>query len=119
MSVKGFASEADYRAVMKETLDRVEKAFDSIDPDHAECATQFGALTILMNKTGGQKVILSAQPSVRQLWLALAAKGVAHHFDYDHEKKLWLDDKGQGIEVLAFLEKFLTESLGYPVRLKG
>ena len=119
MSVKGFTDEAQYRGVMKDTLDRVEKAFDSIDPDHAECLSQFGALTIQMNKTGGQKVILSAQPSVRQLWLALAAKGVAYHFDYDHAKKQWFDDKGTGIEVLSFLEKFLTESLGYSVRFKG
>lgn len=116
MSVKGFTNEAHYRAVMKETLDRVEKAFDQIDPDHAECQSQFGALTILMNKTGGQKVILSAQPSVGQLWLALASKGVAYHFDYDHAKKQWFDDKNTGIDALGFLQKFLTESLGYAVR---
>lgn len=105
-----FRDEAQYRSVIKKTLDRVEKAFDDVDPDVAECSVQFGALTIVL--PGGRKCILSAQPSVEQLWMALASKGIAYHFDYDHEIGEWRDDRGEGIEPLTFLRNFLKEATG-------
>ena len=100
---------------MKETLDRVESAFDRIDPDLAECNVQFGALTILF--PNGSRCILSSQPSVGQLWMAVAAKGIAFHFDYDPAARVWRDDKGQGIELFAHLRTFLQESTGLNVPL--
>jgi CyaY protein len=114
MSIKNFKDEAEYRAVMKTTLDRVEKAFDDVDPDVAECSVQFGALTIQF--PDGSRCILSSQPSVGQLWMAIAAKGVAYHFDYDPGKGEWRDDKGEGIEVLSCLERFLKEHSGLSIR---
>jgi len=114
MSLKGFRDEAHYRSVMKETLDRVEKAFDQVDPDVAECTVQFGALTIQF--PNGARCILSSQPSVAQLWMAIAARGVAYHFNYDHDKKAWMDDKGEGIEAISFLEKFLLEAVKLTIR---
>lgn len=112
--MKGFRDEAHYRNAMKETLDRVEKAFDSVDPDVAECSVQFGALTIAFPT--GQKLILSSQPSVGQLWMAIAAKGVAHHFDFDHAKGEWKDDRGEGIEALSYLAKLLKEMTGLSLK---
>ena len=110
MTLKVFTDEAHYRAVMKQTLDRVEKAFDSVDPDLVECSVQFGALTLLFpNRT---KCILSAQPSVGQLWMALASRGVAFHFNFDPVRKVWLDDKGGGHELLSYLARFLKEMTG-------
>lgn len=114
MSLKGFRDESHYRSVMKETLDRIEKAFDTVDPDVAECTVQFGALTIQLPT--GARCILSSQPSVAQLWMAVAAKGVAYHFDYDLGKKAWWDDKGEGIEVLTYLQAFLLESAKLEIR---
>ncbi len=114
MSLKGFKDEADYRSVMKETLDRVEKAFDGVDPDVAECSVQFGALTVLF--PSGARCILSSQPSVAQLWMAIAAKGVAYHFDYDHTKRVWMDDKGEGIEAISYLERVIAEVTGLKVK---
>ncbi len=99
---------------MKETLDRVERAFDEVDPDVAECTVQFGALTIQF--ATGARCILSSQPSVAQLWMAIAARGVAYHFDFDPVKGQWFDDKGEGIEALSFLEKFLMESVKLEIR---
>ncbi len=99
---------------MKNTLDRVERAFDDVDPDVAECSVQFGALSIVF--PNGQKCILSSQPSVQQLWMAVASKGIAHHFNYDRPSGEWRDDKGQGIEPLAFLHAFLKESVGLDLR---
>lgn len=100
--------EADYRKVIASTLDRVGKAFENIDPDLAECELRFGILTI--NFPNRTKIILSAQPAVRQLWLALAAKGTAYHFGWDEQLSQWRDDKGRDIEVLSMLRSVLAES---------
>ncbi len=115
MNPKGFESEAAYRAKIKESFDRIERAFDSVDPDVVECSVQFGALTLLFPP--GKKCILSAQPSVGQLWMALASQGKAYHFDYDPAVGLWRDDKGEGVELLSFLEKFINDQSGLKIRL--
>jgi len=114
MNSKGFESEAAYRAKIKESFDRIDRAFESIDPDIVECSVQFGALTLLFPP--GKKCILSAQPSVEQLWMALASQGKAYHFDFDPTTGLWHDDKGEGIELIAFLENFLNEMTGLTIR---
>lgn len=114
MATGDFVDEAQYRNVMKETLDRVERAFDDVDPDVAECTVQFGALAVVF--PNGSKLILSSQPSVQQLWMAVAAKGIAYHFDYDAKTKAWKDDKGQGVEPFAFLRNYLKESCGLELR---
>lgn len=114
MAAGDFIDEAQYRSVMNSTLDRVERAFADVDPDVAECSVQFGALTIAF--ANGQKCILSSQPAVQQLWMAVAAKGIAFHFDYDSKRAEWRDDRGQGIEPLAFLKAFLKESVGLEVK---
>jgi CyaY protein len=110
MATGDFKDEAEYRSVMKSTLDRVERAFNDVDPDVAECLVQFGALSIIF--PNGSKCILSSQPSVQQLWMAVASRGIAYHFDYDAKAGEWRDDKGEGIEPLAYLRKFLKESVG-------
>jgi iron donor protein CyaY len=110
-----FASEADYRKQILSTLDRVERAFHDVDPDLAECTLQFGALTIRLGD--GTKCILSSQPSVQQLWMALAAKGVAYHFDWDPSSGRWLDDKGTGTEALAYLRSYLKEAAQLDLKL--
>lgn len=114
MAAGDFTDEAQYRSVMKGTLDRVERAFEDVDPDVAECTVQFGALSIVF--PNGQKCILSSQPSVQQLWMAVAAKGIAYHFDFDAKAGEWRDDKGQGIEPLAFLRRFMKETVGLDLR---
>jgi iron donor protein CyaY len=100
--------ETEYRAILQDTFDRIEKPFDAVDPDIAECEQAMGAMTIRL--ADGSRCILSAQPSVRQLWLALAARGTAYHFNYDESRKQWVDDKGRDIELLSFLTRFLAEA---------
>lgn len=102
--------ESHYRKQVQATLDRVEKAFDDVDPDLAECSQSLGALTIQFPK--GARCILSVQPSVRQLWLAVAARGTAFHFNWDASANAWKDDKGKGIELLSYLSTYLKEETG-------
>ena len=102
--------ETQYRSWIQKSLNRIETCFEDVDPDVIECEQQFGALTLKLPT--GARTILSAQPSVRQLWLAMASKGVAYHFNYDVAKEQWLDDKGLGIELFACLRSFLKETTG-------
>ena len=108
-------TESELRALAKQIYDRVAKAFDEVDPDVAECEESLGSLTILL--PDGAKWILSVQPPVRQMWLAVASIGRAFHFDYDSASGTWLDDKGEGIELLSYLEGLLKEVVGIEISI--
>ena len=99
-------SEPEFRQSVQATFDRIEKAFESVDPDIAECEQSLGSLTITFSDD--TRCILSVQPSVRQLWLAMAAKGTAIHFNYDSGR--WVDDKSKGIELVAYLNGYFQDS---------
>ena len=101
--------EKDYRIEIKKTFESIEKKYAVMDPDVLEVEQGLGTL-VLQNKKG--KIILSTQPSVRQLWLAAAHLGKAVHFDYDPQKKQWWDDKKLGFEVNAFVEESVKSLLG-------
>jgi CyaY protein len=103
-------NEKEYRQRIAETFSRIEQAFENVDPDRVECTQSQGALTLLA--ANGAKCILSAQPSVRQLWMAVAARGVAFHFDWNAEQAQWLDDKGRGIELWSYLRQYVKETAG-------
>ncbi len=103
-------SETAFRANLDALFSRVQRSFDEVDPDLAECEVQFGALTVVL-PAKKSKIILSAQPSVRQLWMAVASRGIAHHFSWDVPSQKWMDDKGQGIEAESFLKKLLLEEI--------
>ena len=99
--------EADYRKCVQETFQKIASSFEAIDPDVAECEQSFGVLTILFpDRT---KIILSTQPSVRQIWVAIAFQGTAIHFNYDHSSREWRDDKGRGFELMTLLRETLAQ----------
>lgn len=108
-------SETEYRKKIQEAFDRIDRALADVDPDLAECEQSLGAMTIAL--ADRSRCILSAQPSVRQLWLAVAALGIAHHFNFDPKLGRWLDDKGKGIELMSFMKSFLKERAGVSVDL--
>lgn len=108
-------SEGEFRKKIQEIYDRIERALADVDPDVAECEQAVGALSISF--ADRSRCILSAQPSVRQLWLALAALGTAHHFNFDPQSGTWQDDKGKNIELLTYLEDFLTKKTGQSIRI--
>lgn len=107
--------EAEYRKKIQEAFNRIESVLSDADPDLVECEQAMGAMTISF--ADRSRCILSAQPSVRQLWLALAALGTAYHFNYDAAKGQWFDDKGKGIELMAYMKSFLKEKTGLDVSL--
>jgi CyaY protein len=105
--------ESEYRKKIQQVYDVIEKALADVDPDLAECEQSNGVLTITFSDR--TRCILSGQPSVRQLWVALAALGTAYHFNYDAASGKWIDDKGRDIELLSYLQKFLQEKTGQNV----
>jgi iron donor protein CyaY len=107
--------EAEYRKRIQQLYQNIEKAFEEIDPDIAECEQTMGALTITF--ADRSRCILSAQPSVRQLWLALASQGTAYHFNYQDLSATWIDDKGRNVELVSFLEKYLKEATGLEITI--
>jgi CyaY protein len=107
--------EAEYRSKIQNAYDAIERALEGIDPDLAETQQSNGVLTIFFaDKT---RCILSGQPSVRQLWVALAALGTAYHFNFDAKSAKWMDDKGKGIELISYLKSFLEEKTKQKIAL--
>jgi iron donor protein CyaY len=100
--------EKTYRLLVKDVYARIEAAFEDVDPDLVEVEPGMGTLALV---SGKNKTILSTQPSVRQIWLAVAALGIAVHFNYDSERGLWVDDKGEGKELFAFLSQTMSKLL--------
>jgi CyaY protein len=106
--------EPEYRALIQAAFDQVLKALDDADPDVVEAELSQGTLNLRL--ADGARWILSGQPPVRQLWLAVASKGRAFHFDYDRATGQWRDDKGEGIELFSYLAGLLREVTGLSVK---
>jgi CyaY protein len=98
-----------YRARVSEAFGRIEKGFEKVDPDLAECENVAGALTITLRNRS--KVIVSPQPSVRQIWLAVAAEARAYHFNFDNDSGRWLDDRGTGHELFTQISEAVGAEL--------
>ena|SRR6266487_2262871 len=104
-------AEPDYRHLVDATLHRIDSAFEGVDPDLAECSISQGALTILYQSR--LRCIVSPQPPVRQMWLAFRDR--AWHFDWDAERRAWVDDKGRGDELYRLVETITRETVGVDV----
>lgn len=111
------ASETEFRQRVQKVFDGIVRAFDPVDPDVAECEAAFGSVSITFSDRS--RCILSVQPSVQQIWLALASLGTAHHFSYDAQSGVWRDDKDASIELLARLEGFLRQKAGLTLKLRA
>ena len=102
-----------YRHLLDDTFARVDRAFEAVDPDVAEVSVAQGTLTITFFEK--QRLMLTPQPSPRQLWAAFRDR--AWHFDWDPARGAWLDDRGQGIELLALIEKTTREAANVAVQI--
>jgi iron donor protein CyaY len=97
--------EKRYRQLLDDTFARIDRAFESVDPDVAEVSLSQGTLTVTFFEK--QRLMLTPQPSPRQLWAAFRDR--AWHFDWSEDRRCWLDDRGQGIELLDLIERTTRE----------
>ena len=73
--------------------------FRVVGPAQADAETAGDVVTITF--ADGARVVMNTQRPARQVWLAGGAR--AWHFSYDESREAWMDDKGQGDELLATL----------------
>src|SRR5262250_1095047 len=104
--------EKRYRHLLDDTYARVDRAFETVDPDVAEVSSSQGTLTITFFEK--QRLMLTPQPSPRQLWVAFRDR--AWHFDWDVARRTWLDDRGQGVELVKLVEDTTRDAAGVQVR---
>jgi iron donor protein CyaY len=106
--------EKRYRLLLDDAYARVDRAFENVDPDLAEVFIEQGTLTVLFRAT--QRLMLTPQPSPRQLWVAFRDR--AWHFDWHEAGRAWLDDRGQGVELYALIEETARATVGAEVRIQ-
>jgi iron donor protein CyaY len=100
MALEEKLDEKRYRQLLDDAYARVDRAFEDVDPDLAEVSISQGTLTITYLEK--QRLMLTPQPSPRQLWVAFRDR--AWHFDWDDAKQCWMDDRGQGVELYGLIE---------------
>lgn len=106
--------EKRYRHLLDDTFARIDRAFESVDPDLAEVSLSQGTLTVTYLEK--QRLMLTPQPSPRQLWAAFRDR--AWHFDWNEERRSWLDDRGQGIDLVELVERTTREVASVEVRVQ-
>jgi CyaY protein len=100
-----------YRARIDETLKHIDAAFEDVDPDLAESDYAQGSLIITFKQA--HKLILSPQAPLRQLWVAFRDR--AWHLN--DEGGRWIDDRGQGVELLALIADLTKQNAGVALTL--
>ncbi|HEY0709744.1 MAG TPA: iron donor protein CyaY [Polyangia bacterium] len=103
--------ESQYRRLIDETFEAIDRGFEPVDPDVAESVIGQGTLTVTF--ADGKRLILSPQTPVRQLWVAFRDR--AWHFDRKGEA--WIDDRGQGIELRGLVKQITREQCGLEIAL--
>jgi len=113
IKVEKTLDEKTYRQLLDQTYARIDAAFEDVDPDLAEVSLSMGTLTITF--AGNVRMMLTPQPSPRQLWVAFRDR--AWHFDWDAAQARWFDDRGQGIEVNDLIEKTTHQAAGIVLKI--
>lgn len=86
-----------YQHAADDMFSRVEDMFVDVDADDVDVERSGGTITLTFRDKS--KCVLNTQRPTRQLWLAAQAR--AWHFSFDAARGAWLDDKGQGDELLT------------------
>ena len=104
-------NESAYRHSVDALLARLDAAFADVDPDLAESEYAQGTLVVTFRQA--QKLIISPQAPLRQIWAAFRDR--AWHFGFDEKSSRWLDDKGQGVEIVALVEGLARDQAGVDI----
>jgi CyaY protein len=102
-----------YAASVSSFFKRLVAAVDAIDPDLIECDATGDMVTITASKSG-TKVIVNTQRAVNQIWVAGKSAGV--HFSQQPDGR-WMDDKGKGLELGAWVVECVRDASGVTISL--
>ena len=109
-ALRAAQDESTYRLRVQDLFAQIERALRDIDPDVIETELTSGVLSLHL--ADRSRCILSAQPALRQVWLALTGVGQAFHFVYELTTQTWRDEKDASRELIACLEAYLTTRNG-------
>ncbi len=106
--------DAEFTVVASQLFKRVVKAVDASDPDVLEADSTGDMVTLTATKTG-EKIVINTQRAVKQIWVA--GKGAGLHFSFGSAGQ-WLDDKGKGLELFAWVAECVEAATGLRLDLK-
>lgn len=101
--------EAGYNAQVAKVFKRLLAALDAVDPDVLE-ADGTGDMVTITATADGRKVVVNTQRAVKQLWVAGLGQGL--HFGFDAARGEWVDDKGKGKELFAWISECVADLCG-------
>jgi CyaY protein len=90
--------ETRYNQLVATAFHALMRALDKVDPDLLDADSTGDMVTV--TSASGQKVVVNTQRATRQIWVA--GKGLGLHFSFE-PTGLWMDDKGKGVELFAFV----------------
>jgi CyaY protein len=90
--------ETRYNQLVSAAFETLLRALDKVDPDLLDADSTGDMVTV--TSASGQKVVVNTQRATRQIWVA--GKGLGIHFSFQPDGR-WMDDKGKGIELFAFV----------------
>ena len=106
--------DSEFTVVASQIFKRLVKAVDAADPDVLEADSTGDMVTITATKSG-EKIVVNTQRAVRQIWVA--GQGAGLHFSFGGPGQ-WLDDKGKGIELLAWVAECVEAATGQRLEVK-
>jgi CyaY protein len=100
--------ESRYQKLADSALGTIEGMLEDVDAEQVDIERAGDVVTLTF--ANGKKCVINTQRPTRQIWLAANAR--AWHFSFDEPSSKWLDDKGQGVELLAQVAAIVKEQAG-------
>jgi len=109
--------ESRYQKLADVALRAIEDLLKDVDAEVVDIERSGDVLTLTF--ATGKKAVVNTQRPTRQIWLAANAR--AWHFSYQEAEGTvagrWLDDKGQGVELVAQIAAIVKEASGLELTL--
>ena len=104
--------ELRYQKLADIALRAIEDLFADVDAEVVDLERAGDVLTFTF--ADGKKAVINTQRPTRQIWLAANAR--AWHFSYAEPDGIipgrWLDDKGQGVELISQVAAIVKDLAG-------
>ena len=104
--------ESRYQKLADVALRAIEDLLKDVDAEVVDLERAGDVLTLTF--ASGKKAVVNTQRPTRQIWMAANAR--AWHFNYQEPDGAipgkWIDDKGQGVELLSQIAAVVKETAG-------
>lgn len=103
--------ESRYQQIADVAFRALEEMLADVDAEAVDLERAGDVLTLTF--ADGKRCVVNTQRPTRQIWLAANAR--AWHFSYDEGGGRWVDDKGQGVELLSKVASIVKEQAGVTI----